>query len=422
MKKLLYILCLFCIASASAQDTVDRVIAVVDDNVILESEVLQYAQSLALQNRVDPMKYVQDEEIRREILQQLVDQQVLLTIAKDDTNIIVEDREVKREMENRLEMMIGEAGSEAELEKLYNKPMREIKRELGKMMRDGLLVDKLRQRKIMGVKVSRTEIEQFYNDNKSKFSDRPETVSIAHILLNIDPSADAEAAAKNLIDSLKTVCIDSASFADLAVRFSQDPGSSKRGGRLGWTKRGDFVPEFEETAFNLQQGQISAPVKTKFGYHIIMLNERQGEKINTSHILIKLSPVDSDKQRTLALADSLYDIIQSGSDFGEIAKQYSQDKSTAAEGGDLGSFNIKELIPVYAEKINNMEPGQCTEPFESQMGVQIVKLTDRQKPRELTPEHDWDKISQMALSQKQEKVYSEWVAQLEKDVYIDIRP
>ncbi|MBC8278980.1 MAG: peptidylprolyl isomerase, partial [FCB group bacterium] len=291
MKQVLTYLCIAVIAiSVMGQETVDRIIVVVDDNIILESEVLQFAQSLAIQNRVDPIRYIQNEEIRSQILNQLIDQKVLLAKAKEDTNIFVEDREVKREMDNRLEMMMAEVGSEAELEKVYGKPLRDIKREFEKTIYEGLMVDKLRQSKIMGIRVSRAEIEEFYGKNADRMSSNPESVDLSHLLLNIEPSADAESGAKGLIDSLKQAVLGGSNFSELAQQFSQDPGSGKKGGKLGWTKRGDFVPAFEEAAFNLETGQVSEPVKTQFGYHIIKLNDRQGEKINTSHILIKLAP------------------------------------------------------------------------------------------------------------------------------------
>jgi len=413
-------LLLFLFGAAGGQETVDRIIAVVEENIILESEVLQYAQSLALQNRADPMKYIQDEEIRRQILKQLIDQQVLLASAKDDTTIIVEDREVKREMEHRLALMVEEAGSEADLEKMYGKPMREIKREFEKTIREGLMVDKLRQKKIMGVKVSRGEIEDFYRQNKDKLMSRPETVELSHILLKIEPSQASEEQAKALIDSLKWILDGGADFAEAAVKYSQDAGSAKRGGKLGWTKRGDFVPEFEEAAFALDTGQVSNPVKTRFGWHIVKLNERQGEKINTSHILIKLEPTKEDKQRALVLSDSLYGLLQGGAEFGELARRYSQDETTAADGGALGSFKLTELIPVFAEKIKDLAAGQYTAPFESPMGVQILQVVARQKPRELSLETDWERISQMALNYKQEKVYNEWVDSIKKEVYVRI--
>ena len=413
-------LLLFLFGASGGQETVDRIIAVVEENIILESEVLQYAQSLALQNRADPMKYIQDEEIRRQILKQLIDQQVLLASAKDDTTIIVEDREVKREMEHRLALMVEEAGSEADLEKMYGKPMREIKREFEKTIREGLMVDKLRQKKIMGVKVSRGEIEDFYRQNKDKLMSRPETVELSHILLKIEPSQASEEQAKALIDSLKWILDGGADFAEAAVKYSQDAGSAKRGGKLGWTKRGDFVPEFEEAAFALDTGQVSNPVKTRFGWHIVKLNERQGEKINTSHILIKLEPTKEDKQRALVLSDSLYGLLQGGAEFGELARRYSQDETTAADGGALGSFKLTELIPVFAEKIKDLAAGQYTAPFESPMGVQILQVVARQKPRELSLETDWERISQMALNYKQEKVYNEWVDSIKKEVYVRI--
>jgi len=422
MKQVLALICIAVMAmTVMGQETVDRIIVVVDDNIILESEVLQFAQSLAIQNRVDPIRYIQNEEIRSQILNQLIDQKVLLSKAKEDTNIFVEDREVKREMDNRLEMMMSEVGSEAELEKIYGKPLRDIKREFEKTIYEGLMVDKLRQSKIMGIRVSRAEIEEFYGKNADRMSSNPESVDLSHILLNIEPSTDAESGAKGLIDSLKQAVLSGSDFSELAQQFSQDPGSGKKGGKLGWTKRGDFVPAFEEAAFNLETGQVSETIETQFGYHIIKLNDRQGEKINTSHILIKLEPTENDRIRVLALADSIYSLLEAGSIYETLAQQFSQDETTAPEGGALGTFSPSEMIPIFADQIKDLEAGEYTRPFESVMGVQILKVTGRQKPRELSLEDDWNRISQMTLSQKQENVYVEWVESIKKEVYIDVR-
>ncbi len=174
-----------------AQEVVDRVLAVVDDDIILESEVLQFAQSFALQNRVDPMKYIQDPKIKSQILNELIDQKVLLSRAKEDTNIFVEDREVKRELDNRLDQIIDQVGSPEELEKLYDMPIREIKRDFEKSIREGLLIEKLKQRKMSGTKVSRMEIEDFYQQYKKELSDRPETLTLAHILIKVSPEESA---------------------------------------------------------------------------------------------------------------------------------------------------------------------------------------------------------------------------------------
>lgn len=406
--------------SSRGQEIVDRIIAVVDDEIILESEVMQYAQSLALQNRVDPVKYLQNDEIKVQILQELIDQRVLLAMAEEDS-IVVEDREVKHELESRIEMLVNEVGSEEELERLYGIPMRDIRREFENNIRESMMVERLRQRKLSGVKVSRYEVEDFFRAHKEQLADRPETVELAHILLKVEPAELAEERALALIDSIHEAILEGADFEMMAKKFSQDPGTAKRGGLLGWAKRGDFVPEFEQAAFELEINDISPPVRTQFGYHIIRLNERQGEKTNTSHILIRLEATDADKGRVMALADSLYMLLQGGADFGELAAEFSQDDQTANEGGKLGAFLLKDMTPVYAAKIKALEENEFAEPFESAMGIQILKALKRQKPRAFTLENDWEQISRMALNMKQEQVHSEWVNSLKKEVYIEVR-
>ena len=404
-----------------AQEVVDRVLAVVDDDIILESEVLQFAQSLALQNRVDPMKYIQDDKIKSQILNELIDQKVLLSRAREDTNIVVEDREVKRELDTRLEQIINQVGSPEELEKLYDMPLREIKRDFEKSIREGLFIDKFKQRKMSGTKVSRLEIEDFYHEHKKELSDRPETVTLAHILIKVSPEVSAKDRAESLIDSLNNLLTNGANFEELAEKYSQDTGTAKRGGLLGWATRGDYVPEFEEVVFSLKEGEISKPLKSRFGYHIIRLNQRTGEKISASHILIKLTPSDEDRKRSITLADFLYQLLVGGADFGEIAREFSADEETKDEGGVIGSFSKTELIPLYLKAIENLKPGEFTEPLKSDLGVQIVKLVDSQKARALTLEDDWETISKLTLNQKKENLYMDWVEKLKKNVYIEMK-
>lgn len=414
------ILCLV-LNGAIAQEVVDRILAVVDDEIILESEVLQFAQSLALQDRQDPMKYFQNPEIKSQILTELIDQKVLLAWAEEDTAIVVEDREIKRELESRLNILIEQVGSEQELEKLYGMSMHEIRRDFESSIRDGLLVEKLKQKKLTGLKVSRSEVEDFYEQHEKQLSDRPETIKLAHILLKIAPSPEAESRARELSDSLYAVLLAGGEFEELASDFSQDQGTAKRGGLLGWSVRGDFVPEFEEAAFSLEPGEFSPPVKSRFGFHIIRLNERQGEKISASHILIKLTPTPEDRERTLTLADSLYELLKGGADFAEIAGQYSEDEDSRDEGGQIGDFSMQELIPLYAKVVKKLEPGEITEPMKSDLGVQILKLMDRHKQRPLTLENDWESISQMTLNMKREVEFLEWMKKLKEDVYIEFK-
>ncbi|MBL7191336.1 peptidylprolyl isomerase [bacterium] len=419
MKKYIIIL-LLSFATVFSQEVLDRIIAVVDDQIILESEVLQYAQNMALQQGMNPMQLLENEQAKSEILNGLIDHKVMLYRAKQDTNIIVENREVKRELENRLKMMVEEVGSEEKLAEVFGMSVREMKREFEEDVRENLMIEKLRQSRLMSLKVNREEVEQFYKEHKKQFSDRPEIVEIAHILLEIAPSPSAEDSAVTLINDLYNRIKSGASFEELARNYSQD-ASSKKGGNLGWNKRGDFVPEFEETAFALTPGEVSPPIRSRFGYHLVKLNERQGEKINVSHILIRLTPTSADEKRVESLADSLYTLLQEGADFGKLAELYSDDEESKNEAGNLGRFQLDNMIPLYAEKVAKLESDGFTKPFKSQMGYQILKLIEREKPRPITLENDWERIYEMALNQKREIVYLDYVDKLKKDIYIEIR-
>lgn len=404
---------------AQQTQTVDRVIAVVNDEIILESEVLQYVQDIMLRNRQaynDPKKIA---ELRDQVLEELINQKILLAAAEADTNVKVEDRQVDQTLDQRINQVVQELGGEDKLEQYYGKPIRQIRRDFRKQVRDNLLIEQLRQQKMANVNVTKAEVEAYYNANKADLPTLPERIHLAHILIPIEPTEAAKEYAKNKADSLFNVLMTGGDFEQLAIQYSDDRASGAKGGLLGTTQRGDLVPEYEEVAFNLKEGEISSPVRSRFGYHIIRLNWRRGEKINTSHILIKLTPTKEDEERAVQLATELRERIENGEDFATLAKEYSQDEETAKDGGDLGWFDVPQMQDDFRIVTKDMKVGDVSQPFKSKVGVHLVKVLDRQAPRPPDLQKDWDRLSRLALMQKQDKVYQEWIAEKRNDVYIE---
>ena len=405
--------------SAQEGDTVDRIIAVVNDEIILESEVLQYVQDIVLRNRSQYTDPQQIAALRDQVLDELINQKILLAAAVADTNIIVEDRQVDQTLDERINQVQQELGGEEKLVEYYGKPIRQIRREFRKQVRDNLMVERLRQAKLANVVVTKREVEDFFERSKANLPTLPERIRLAHILISIEPTEEAQETAESEADSLFNLLLTGSDFEQLAIENSDDRASGAKGGLLGTTQRGDLVPEYEEVAFGLEEGEISSPVRSRFGYHIIRLNWRRGEKINTSHILVQLAPTDKDEQRAVQTAKDLRERIIAGEDFGTLAKEFSQDEETAREGGDLGWFDVPQMPDEFRLVTRDLATGETSDPFKSRVGVHIVKVIDREDSRLPDLQKDWDRISRFALMEKQDRIYKEWVEEKRKDVYIE---
>ena len=404
----------------SGHQLVDRVLATVNDEIILESEVLQYVQDIVLRNRSMYTSQDQVMALRNQILNELINQKILLAIAEEDTNIKVEDREIDQTLDQRINQIVQELGSEEALEQYYGKPIRQIRRDFRKQVRDNLMIDRLRAQKLQSVSVNKAEVDDFYNRMKDQLPTLPERFHLAHILVQIEPSEAATNKAKNLADSLFRDLMTGSNFEDLAMKYSDDRSTGAKGGLLGTTQRGDLVPEYESVAFGLNEGEISEPVRSRFGFHIIRLNWRRGEKINTSHILISLRPTDADGQRAVDEANEIYQKLKNGEDFATLAKEYSDDKDNADNGGDLGWFDMNQLRADFKNVAMKLDVGQFSEPFRTQLGIHILKLLEKDPERPLNLHDDWDRISRLAQTEKQEQVYNRWLDELKKNVYIEV--
>jgi peptidyl-prolyl cis-trans isomerase SurA len=415
--------CLICVLPAYAQqqgEIVDRILAVVDSEIILESEVLQYVQDIVLRNQTAYQDASQIEALRAQILEELINQKIMLAIAVDDTNIVVEDRQVDQTLDDRISQVARELGGEERLIEYYGKPVRQIRREFRKQVYDNLVVERVRSSRTVRVEVTRNEVEAYFKEHSAEFPVIPEQVEIAHILIPIKPSEEADNSAKSKADSLFNLLLMEIDFNQLAIENSEDGGSAPKGGLLGTTERGDLVPEYEEIAFGLEEGEVSQPIKTRFGYQIIRLNWRRGEKINTSHILITSMATSSDETRAISFANELRDRINSGEDFEVLAKEYSDDKETAPLGGGLGWFDVRNLPEEFKLASANVEVGDLSMPFKSALGIHLMKKLNYDSERQIKIEKDWERISQLAKMQKQDLVFKVWIAEQRKDVYIDI--
>jgi len=405
-----------------AQQLADGIAAIIGKEIVLISQVDQMVRSYALQNKINLANNPQAlKQIQSNVFDRLIEQKILLVKAVEDT-IEVNDRDVEQRVEQHIKYMISQVGSEEKLEEAFNSPIKKIKRDLKKETAERLKVDMLRRTKFANVKVSRREVENFYSAYKDSLGEVKETVEISHILKQIKPSDNSKIEARQELEKIIEKIQNGESFEDLAKTYSQDPGSASRGGDLGFTKRGDFVKEFEEAAFALNEGEISDIVESQFGFHLIKLIEKRGEKIRTQHILIQVQPTTNDGQSTFDKLEEIRSQILEGADFEEMAKLHSDDENVYKDNGKLGLFEANDLkIPEFKTEISKLKVGEISYPFETQYGYHIVKLNNRNEKRKITLDNDWEQISEMALNIKIDKEYKKWIIQLKQDIPIQMR-
>jgi peptidyl-prolyl cis-trans isomerase SurA len=419
---ILFIFFVFMLGPVNGQQLVDGVVAIVGQEIILASEVEQYVQNYVLQNKINVATNPElFKSLKRDVLERLIEQKILLTKADEDT-IQATDREVDRYLEEQIRTLIERAGSEDKLEAAFQSPMKKIKRDLRAETENRLKIETLRRTKFQSLQVSRREVEKFYQTYKDSIPNMKETVDVSHILKQVKAGGSSADNALKKIMEIKEKIDSGGDFSKLAEQYSEDPGTSSRGGDLGFINRGDLVKEFEEVAFSLEPGQVSDPVQTQFGFHIIKLIEKRGEKIHTVHILIQLKPSADDEKGVMQELQVIREKILNGEDFDSLAVLYSDDENVGNDKGHLGRWEVDKLaIPEFKKVVTSMKVGEISQPFKTDYGYHIVKLNQYSEPRDVTLEKDWEQIKGMALNFKIEKEYKDWILAMKKDIPIEYK-
>jgi peptidyl-prolyl cis-trans isomerase SurA len=418
MKSLLVCMVLI-VGVLPSQTRIDRIIAVVDKEIITESELMERVMLTALQNRLDP----QDPELRKDVLDALIAEKLVLAQAYIDS-IQVTDEEVTRQLDQQINALIQRAGSQERLEQVYGMPLARIKRESREIMRKQMLVARVRQAKENAIQISRREVEDFFHAYKDSLPRIPTEVELSHIFVSPKPDTAVEQQTRAFLAAVLDSLRKGADFAEFARRYSQD-GSAAAGGDLGWAKRGDYVREFEEVLFSLKENQISDIVKTQFGFHIIQLLGRRGESVHARHILRRIERGPASDSAAVIFLDSLRARILKGESFADLAKAYSEDPETRPLGGNLGRVTIDQLQEPLASIVKDLKEGEISAPHRvphgASYGYQIVMVRKRIPEHAPNLETDYRRIEQIALQFKKARISMEWIEELKKTIYWEVR-
>ena len=419
--------------SLKAQDEVkgviaDEIIVRVDDYIVLRSELEStYLEILSRGERISG-------NTKCAVLKDLVTNKLLAAKAEIDS-VIVEDGQVDQELNSRMALIINQIGSEEEIERYYNKTIAEFKKELFDDIKEQLVVRKMRQEILAEIKVSPEEVKDFYNsipkDSLPYFSTQ---VKVSQIVKVPEIGQKQKDKTREELLKIRERIKGGESFEILATLYSQDPGSSQNGGNLGFVGRGAFQPEFEAEVFKLKPGEVSMPVETEFGYHLIQLIERRGNLFNSRHILLQPKFSDEDIQMTIDFLDSLKEVAYTDSvTFEELARKHSDDKFTSSFGGyftdAMGSENVlvEELDPVVFFTIDTMDVGQISIPCESRtddgnIAYKLIFYKEKIPPHLGNLEADYQRFRNYSLNRKQSIELDIWFEDAKGEVFINIDP
>lgn len=428
------LLCLIGIYTAltlnlSAQP-LDRILAVIDDEVVLYSEVENQYEYYLKNGQKD------DGTLRCMIFESLLTSKLLLSKARIDSLVVNEDQ-IEGELNRRIEAIIRQVGSIEEVQKIYGKSILEMKMDLRPDIAEQLLIDEQKKKVFNGVEVTPREIKTFFQGvPKDSLPYFPAEVELSHIVIKPKPSAVSKKEAKEKLKKVRAEILEGkATFEFMAKVYSQDPGSSKNGGSLGEFGRGEMVPEFEEVLYNLTPGAISEVFESPFGFHIIQLHKRMGDRVQASHILVRGAITKEDEQKAVQRLKEIHALIKSDSlSFERAANDYSEDKRTASNGGMITTpagdvrVPLDQLDADLYLKMDQMKVGEISEPLEfiSQEGelakaYHIIWLKKRIPPHRANLKDDYQKFQQAALQARQAEELQKWFQKTKKQVFIEIK-
>lgn len=421
IKRFLFValLLIFCNTNIYAQEAqvIDRVVAVVGQNVILQSDIEQQYMQYRLQGGIKGSAH----SIRCSILEDMLFQKLLLNQAELDS-IEITQEQIDAEVTQRVRYFVAQVGSEEALEKMYSKTIPEIKEEMGIILKNKYLSDQVQAKIVAGVMATPADVRDFYRSiPKDSIPMINSEYEIAQLVRKPPITLDEKLAVKDRLYQMRSRILKGERFSTMALLYSEDKESAKKGGELGFHGRGEFAPEFEATAFALKEGEISEVIETEFGFHILQLIERRGDYVNVRHILltVKVSPVAL--QEAYNELDSIANLIRNDSmTFDEAVRKFS-DEDDKVSGGILvneltGStlFAPEDLDQTVSIVINRLTVGEVSGPVpmktkKDKDAFRLLMIKKKTKPHKANLKDDYALIQQWTLQEKRQEAVNKWI-------------
>ena len=420
---------LLTVPAVSQDNVIDEVVWVVGDEAILKSDVEQARMYFMMSGQK------MEGEPYCVIPEQLAIQKLFMHQAVIDS-IEVTDQEVLNEVEREMNMRVSQIGSREKMEEYFGKTSTQIREELRETVRDRMIVERMQEKILGNIKLTPSEVRRGYADMKNEdIPFVPTQVEVQIITQQPEiPLEEIERVKAELRDYAERVNSGEAQFSTLAVFYSQDPESARRGGELDFFGRGEMVPEFSTVAFNLTDPtKVSKIVETEFGYHIIQLIEKRGDRVRARHILRKPEVPAESMNAALMRLDTIADNIRNGKTSFNDAVLLSADKNTRKNFGLMSNemtlssrFELQELPQEVAKVVYEMKVGEISDPFvmiDKKTGKEvcaIVKLKTRVEGHKATPTDDYQTIKDVMVAKMKQQKLENWIKEKQKTTYIRI--
>jgi peptidyl-prolyl cis-trans isomerase len=407
-------------------NVVDKIIAIVGEEIILKSDIENEFLHEQGQGLISTSS-----DYRAEILERQLMQKLLLAQAKLDSISVTED-EVENEVNSRIQYLTSNIGSRERLEAYFGKNIEEIKSDMRAPIREKLITEMMQQKIVEKIRSTPSEVKTFYKKlPKDSLPDIPDKYEIQQIVIKPTVSeAEKERIREKLRGFRDQILSGEKTFNTLAVLYSED-GSAVRGGELGYSTKSMWDPAFAEAAFSLKPGKISKIVESEFGFHIIQLIDRQGERINVRHIILQPKISDSEREAAIHRLDSIRQyILDQEMTFEDAAYYFSTDKQTRNNGGLMSGKNgdsrieKAEIEGDMAKQVNRMKVGEISEPFvsksEAREEYKIIKVKAFYPQHKANLEDDWQIFEMLLKNEKQMDKLEKWIKEKQANTYIHI--
>ena len=413
---------------AQQAQVIDKIVAVVGNNIIMQSDIEEQYMQYRMQGGIKGSA----SSIRCEILEDMLFRKLMLNQAELDS-ITVSDEQIDSEVDRYIRYYLSQFGSQEKLEKYYDKPMKDIKTDLHDMLKEKQLMEEVQRKIVEGVNATPSDVRDFYyNIPKDSIPMVSAQYEIAELVKKPPITLDEKLAVKERLYGLRSRILKGERFSTMALLYSEDPGSAKKGGELGFKGRGELVPEFEAAAFALKDGEISEVVETEYGYHIIQLIERRGDYINVRHILLTVRVSPEALQTAYNELEYIANLIRKDSiTFDEAVKVHS-DEDDKTNGGYLINpvtggtlFAAEDLDQQVSVVVNRLQVGEVSDPVPMKTkndkdAYRLLMIKKKTTPHKANLKEDYALIQQWTMQKLRQDAINKWIDAKSSKAYVKI--